>query len=111
MEPCFSEHFAAADSPLGDREWQLNQSADSYDGWMQLGKTLSCELRYRKAILAYTQAIGLSPGRIEAYRSGAGNTSPHCSRKRRWRILNGAGLWAETRAISAMLLRDETPSG
>lgn len=72
MEPYFSDHHAAADSQLGDKEYELTQSADSYDGWMHLGKELGHELRYREAILAYTKAIDLSPGRIEAYRQRGG---------------------------------------
>ena len=100
MEPYFSDHHAAADSQLGDKKYELTQSADSYDGWMHMGKERSHELRYREAILAYTKAINLSPGRIEAYRQRGGKYL--ATLQRRWRILNDAELWAEKRAISAI---------
>lgn len=72
MEPFFSDNHATAFSQLNGKPPQLSQSADSFEGWVQLGKELSHELRYQEAILAYSQAIKLSPSRMEAYRQRGG---------------------------------------
>ena len=72
MEPFFSEFHAAAASQLNGKPCQLRQSADSFDGWMALGKSLSHELRYLEAIEAYSQAILLEPNRMDALRQRGG---------------------------------------
>ena len=72
MEPFFSEFHASAASQLNGKPCQLRQSADSFDGWMKLGKSLSHELRYLEAIEAYSQAILLEPNRMDALRQRGG---------------------------------------
>lgn len=72
MEPYFSEYHASAASQLDGFPHPLTETADSYDGWMALGKQLSYELRYINAIEAYTQAIALAPRSLEAHRQRGG---------------------------------------
>lgn len=72
MEPYFSEFHDSANNQLNDKPHHLTHSADSYDGWMALGKELSHELKYREAIEAYTHAIALAPRQMDAYRQRAG---------------------------------------
>lgn len=72
MEPYFSDWHASAASQLAGKPCPLTESADSYEGWMALGKALGYELRYLNAIQAYSEAIRLAPYRIEAYRQRGG---------------------------------------
>lgn len=72
MKPYFSDCHASAASQLRGKPCPLTGRADSYDGWMALGKELSHELRYLEAIEAYSQAIRIAPRRIDALRQRAG---------------------------------------
>lgn len=72
MEPFFSENHASALSQLGDKPHRLEREETTYPGWMDYARELSRQLRYREAILAYTQALTLSPGSREALRQRGG---------------------------------------
>lgn len=72
MEPYFSACHASAASQLNAKRCPLAETADSYEGWMALGKALSHKLRYLEAIEAYSEAIKLAHRRIDAYRQRAG---------------------------------------
>ncbi len=73
MENVFAPDSASADSQLEETfPTELTESSDTFDGWMALGKNLSYSLRYREAILAYSEAIKLDLFSYDAYRMRAG---------------------------------------
>lgn len=73
MEPYFSDCHASAASQLDGRPQPHADTAGlRYDELMELGNSLSHQLRYREAIEAYSAAIALSPRGIQPFRQRAG---------------------------------------
>lgn len=72
MDTPFLENHASAASQLEGHSPPLGQSASTYEGWMDIGRSLTKELRYLEAAEAYSQAIHLQPLQCDAYRQRAG---------------------------------------
>ena len=83
MEKPFDDLHVGIESQLLNSPEHIPDSAavsaarkggDTVDGLIALGKALSWQLRYRQAILAYTQALKMDPDNRTVLRLRAGRT-------------------------------------
>ena len=91
MEKPFDDLHVGIESQLWNSPEHIPDSAavsaarkdgDTVDGLIALGKALSWQLRYRQAILAYTQALKMDPDNRTVLRSEERRVGKEC--RSRW---------------------------